>query len=186
MAPLPYTPSTSSAAAKPTTAQPGTQQSPMGASTPSQPTTKPKTPVASQTVPPTPPSQSATATIVDSQNDDSQYGSPLERQEVMAKLYSIFIHKWQPMITECQDNHTFSASTTMGQVHENLPEGKTSHSMSYDMSDYGMIIWILLFHTSRFQTVGMQHFCLRMEFTQSCGRIHIHIIAVTLAVCPLF
>ena len=45
MAPLPYTPSTSSAAAKPTTAQPGTQQSPMGASTPSQPTTKPKTPV---------------------------------------------------------------------------------------------------------------------------------------------
>ena len=36
---------------------------------------------------------------------------------------------------------------TIGQVYEKLPEGKTSHCVSSDMSDCGIIIWIWLFCT---------------------------------------
>ena len=94
----------------------------------------------------------------------------------MATLYNIFTEKWEPMITQCRDEHTFSPSQTVAQVHENLPEGKTSNSMSCDMSDYSMIIWILLFHTIWFEMLGIQDCWLRLKFTQSRGKNHVHMV----------
>ena len=96
----------------------------------------------------------------------------------MATLYNIFTEKWEPMITRCRDKHTFSPLQTVAQVHENLPEGKTSNSMSCDMSDYSTIIWILLFHTTWFETVGIQDCWLRLEFTPSRGKNHVHMVVL--------